>query len=332
MRSVQRILLIGALVVGMLGVRPASAVILFHSDRRNTNPPVSLLDHGPHHGPQGPGDPRRLLDSGWQWQGNFGSFLGTPIAPQYFITASHFGGAPNFVLNGTTYSLDASFGLGGWVDDPASDLRIWKINGAFPSWAPLYNESVGSEVNRPMVVFGRGASRGAEVRVNGELKGWQWASFDSVKAWGENTVSGVFNAGPSLGLLLGFAFDRTGGPNEAALAAGDSGGAVFIQSGGQWKLAGINYGVDGPFRFTQTGASFDGSMFDMGGLWVGGGPTFIPDGTTDVPGRSYSTAISSNLGWIQSIIGAGVVPEPSVGLTLIAFAALAARRRRSVQR
>src|SRR2546422_10688353 len=33
-----------------------------------------------------------LTNSGWQYEGTWGGFLGTPIAPKYFITAEHVGG------------------------------------------------------------------------------------------------------------------------------------------------------------------------------------------------------------------------------------------------
>ena len=36
-----------------------------------------------------------LANSGWQYEGYFGSYLGTMIAPQYFITAQHIGIAVN---------------------------------------------------------------------------------------------------------------------------------------------------------------------------------------------------------------------------------------------
>lgn len=314
------------ILAGLLATSPASAVLLYSSAQRNTNPPGSLTNHGPTYDPHGNSDPRRLLNSGWQFQGQHGSFLGTPIAPQYYITAEHLGGAPNFVYNGTTYTIDGTFGLGGWVDDPISDLRIFKITGTFPSFAPLYMESAGSETNRPLVVFGRGTQRGAEVRVGGELKGWQWGALDGVQSWGENVVTGTFNAGGGFGPLLYFDFDRDGGPNESALSDHDSGGAVFIQSSGVWKLAAINLAVDGPWRFTQAGAPFNASIFDGGGLWVGNTPQFIPDTAIDSPGSSYSTLISSNLGWIQSIIGPTIVPEPSIGLAILALLPLLRQR------
>src|SRR5437867_4375374 len=34
-----------------------------------------------------------LTNSGWQFEGIWGGFLGTPIAPKYFITARHVGGS-----------------------------------------------------------------------------------------------------------------------------------------------------------------------------------------------------------------------------------------------
>jgi len=47
--------------------------------------------------------------------------------------------------------------------------------------------------------------------------------------------------------LLKLTFSRNGLTNEGALSGGDSGGGVFINDSGKWKLAGINYLVDGPF-------------------------------------------------------------------------------------
>src|SRR5262245_56014849 len=78
-----------------------------------------------------------LSDSGWQWQGAWGGFLGTPIAPHHFLTASHVGGSTNqlFRLNGVDYRTIAMF------DDPETDLRIWQVDGTFPSFAPLYRGS-----------------------------------------------------------------------------------------------------------------------------------------------------------------------------------------------
>ncbi|MEA2709146.1 MAG: hypothetical protein QOF78_1747, partial [Phycisphaerales bacterium] len=111
-----------------------------------------------------------------------------------------------------------------------------------------------------------------------------------------------------------------------------------------WKLAGINYLVDGPFSLSGTnGSGFNASIFDKGGLYVGGDGKwqYNTDTSADIPGNWYATRISSRQSWIKSIIGstaAGAsatapagslvaVPEPA-GLSLLAIGAAALLRRR----
>ena len=317
----------------------ASAVLLYSSNVRNTAPPGSLTNAGGAWTPGGTNDPRRLLNSGWQWTGSFGTFSGIAIAPQYFITAKHAGASgPAINVNGVNYPIDTTFNSPStqfWKDDPNTDLRIFKIQGTFPSFAPLYSEPAGSEVSRRLVAIGRGTPRGPEVRANGELKGWQWAPFDGVMSWGENVVTGTFNQ-TGFGQVMYFDFDRDGGPNECALSDHDSAGGVFIQSGGQWKLAGVNLAVDGPWHFDVAGApgpQFDASIFDAGGLWVGSAnPQHINETMQDNPGSSYATMISPNLAWINSVIGAGAeVPEPTGATMLLLGTTACLRRRRSMR-
>ncbi|CAN5589361.1 hypothetical protein BH09PLA1_BH09PLA1_21590 [soil metagenome] len=315
------------------------AVLLYRSPTRNTTAPT-----GP------------LANSGWQYQGSFGNFLGTPVAPNWFLTALHPGGTNTFTLNGTTYNIDQTFiGDGaGWVNGPHSDLRLWKIQGSFPSWAPLWDAAVdGSEVGKQLVVFGRGTQRGAVVygpvgvardtappgsRVPvHEQKGWLWGTDDHVQSWGTNVVDEIFDASQfDLGDLLTFDFDRISPlADESSLSNGDSGGAVFIKSGTTWKLAGLNYSVDGPFRSRPTGKNFLGSIYDAGGLYVADNPPFlVQDGSIDVPASSYSSRVSSNLAWIRSVIGPATeppsVPEPASGLALLVCGTIGAMRRRRI--
>jgi hypothetical protein len=354
-----------------------------------------------------------LAGSGWQYEGDWGSFLGTPIAPGYFITARHVGGAvgDTFSYQGVNYTTVACY------DDPGSDLRIWKINGLFPTFAPLY--SCNDEMGKSLVVFGRGTQRGDPIynelpaaqaslgappaaqlllcgsapgksaksapprlptvtprfvfpaqvavpwrgvgRSNGtsaanrtvptqgnppwsipppaasepvapptpapetepttgtpaptgdtttpvtapntpiiELKGWQWGAFDGLMRWGENQVDAVIAVGGSVGDLLRAAFDAGVGPNEAHLSSGDSGGAVFINDGTVWKLAGINYAVDGPYKTSPTGTPFYGAIFDVCGLYLD--TYLLPEEDAPVPSHFYATRISTRLDWIQSVI------------------------------
>jgi hypothetical protein len=94
-----------------------------------------------------------------------------------------------------------------------------------------------------------------------------------------------------------------------------------------WKLAGINFAVDGRFNTTNSGSGFDAAIFDAGGLWYGsaGNWTYITNQPYDIPTGFYATRISSNRGWIESII----IPEPAtVWLAAGALPLLLTRRRR----
>lgn len=253
--------------------------------------------------------------AGWNLQGSMGGFLGTPIAPQYFIAAQHVDptmSITSITLGSQTYHVDKTFRGTGCVDDAGSDLRIYRIQETFPTYAPLYNAAVdGTEFNKILTVFGRGTQRGAEVNV-GTLRGWQWGTSDSVQSWGQNVVSGTGSYRSSQSLLL-FNFDQNGIANEAGLSAGDSSGGVFILSQGQWKLAGINYGVNSPWSTTGIGGKstgFNADIFDARGLylWDDGTSSWfqVPsEPTNPVPGYSAASRISARLPWILS-----VVPEP----------------------
>lgn len=312
----------GRLVLLTLGLaaQTSSAVILFGSGDPgyNTTPPTGAL-----------------ADSGWQYEGQWGGFLGTPIAPQYFIAAHHVGGSigQTFTYQGVGYVTTA------YWDDTNSDLRIWKISGTFPSYAPLYTAS--DEVGKLMVDIGRGTQRGdavfqtgtatvyttnevdlkmlgiskkdaqaefpdatfkgqtmtvvtADLVTNIVLKGWKAGPGDGVTRWGQNTVYAAGNC-------LVAAFTGTNGPNEGYLSGGDSSGAVFIQdSTGTWKLAGINYGIDGPFATDANSPAFYGAIFDENNLYVGG--VLMPDDGVTRNAYYYATRISPRVAWIQGII------------------------------
>ena len=241
-----------------------------------------------------------LTNSGWQYEGSWGNYLGTPIAPQFFIAANHVGGTTNdvFLFNGLPYHPVAAFKT---FD---SDLTIWQVRETFPFYAPLCTSS--DETNKHLVVFGRGTQRGAPVVVDGQTNGWFWGAPDSVQRWGENDVSSITNLGVGVGDMLRVVFDGNGGSNECHLSDGDSSGGVFIQEDGVWKLAGINHGVDGEFSNDVDGTVFTAALTDLRGLFqqTGPGPAdwiFIDD-AQPVPSAFYSTRISANLDWIYSVI------------------------------
>jgi hypothetical protein len=294
-----------------VAVPTAHGVILYWSKDRATFEPHSCVYAG----------------SGWQFQGQWRDFLGTPIASSYFITAKHVGGTVGdpFTYNGHVYTTTASYA------SPDSDLQIWKVSTPFSTYAPLYTKS--NEAGRTMVTFGRGTTRGNAVSVGGQTKGWIWGPSDRAQSWGSNVVVGTLNGGSGLGDLLYFTFDASGDYFESCLSGGDSAGGIFIQDGATWKLAGINYGADQWYSYTGgSDPGFQATIFDKGGLWTGspGNWTYVQDKGTDIPARSYGTRIYSNLSWISSVIGTpmAATPEPaSLAVLLLGLGALAGRRR-----
>jgi hypothetical protein len=270
---------------------PAQAVILMSTD----NPQVNITPPG-----------GALTNSGWQLQGLWNLYLGTPIAPKFFIAAGHVlspSGQPlapgePFYFHGRRYNTTAVF------EDPASDLQIWSVCGTFPEYATLYTGS--DEVGKDCVVFGRGTLRGEPVTVErGTLKGWKWGLYEQNVRWGENTVEEVVDLGITYGETLRATFDIGAGPNECHLSLGDSSGAMFILDGGVWKLAGIHLATDGPYNTTPSDPGFNAAIFDEGGLFShsSGSWTFVQDTSADIPGGFYSTRISSRMAWINLIIG-----------------------------
>jgi len=280
-QMLRRMCFCAMLVVALLVASPlANAVILFSTGDPNANTTE----------PTG-----SLADSGWQYEGSFGWFLGTAIGPHYFITVKHIGIASNvFVYGGANYTIVQSF------DDPMSELRIFEVAETLPTYAPLYSRS--DELGRDIVVIGRGTQRGNPVYLGRALRGWDWGPSDGVQRWGENQVSAAN------GNSLYATFDLNGKPNEAQLSSGDSGGAVFINDAGVWKLAGISYGIDDPVSTSPTAPPFNAALFDTRGFYDSNGRV-IP-GSVAVPTGFYALRMSDRLAWIQSIISPGA-PTPT---------------------
>ena len=239
-----------------------------------------------------------LANSGWQYEGFWGSFLGTPIAPHFFLSAKHVGqaGGSTFLFGGNNYSIVRQFA------DPKSDLDLWQVAETFPTFAPLYTKS--DEAGKITLVIGRGTQRGSDRLVNGMLAGWNWGAGDGVERWGENVVSEIVSLAPDDDFIYA-TFDAPGLAEEATLSSGDSGGAAFIEDGSVWKLAGIHYAVDGPFYTDSSGGgAFNGALFDTRGLYYsedGNPPYLLITGDAPVPSGFYPTRISSKLGWIYSV-------------------------------
>jgi len=159
------------------------------------------------------------------------------------------------------------------------------------------------------VVYGRGLSRGTEVRVDGKLKGWMWGVDNGPLRWGQDVVGGIANLRGDAGEVLRVFFNPRVGINAAGLGSNDSSGAVFIRERGSWRLAGINSTVDAYFNYTNTGSGFIAVLFDLSGLYVGT-PGRWRRCPYRVPSSFYATRISARRAWIESIVSPLHGPNP----------------------
>jgi len=306
-----------------MGVMPGQAIVFYDTGNagHNTTAPTGIYE-----------------DSGWQYEGRYGSFLGTIITPQHFITAQHFGTQGGTfihsgIFNGGTdvvYNIDlAANGGAGYWDIADTDLRIFRVEEYFPYYVPLYTGTL--EVGMTLVTHGMGGPRGGEVLLGGDLHGWEHSGGDGTPRWGTNIISSIQPT--ALGDLISSTFSASGTLHEATLSGGDSGGGVFVNDGGVWKLAGVNYSVDGRFDTNDTvgdGSDFNAALFDRGGLYQGSdafGWSFNLDLPLDNPSSMFATRISSNAVAITSI---AVVPEPQSALLVLLAALCGVCQRRRV--
>lgn len=251
-----------------------------------------------------------LAGSGWQWEGNWGGLTATAIGPHHIITAAHVGGGAGtgFQFQNQWYVAVSSYLLAD------SDLRICKVAGTLPTFAPVYFGN--AERGKGVLLVGAGGPRGDLVTIAAgagkKLKGWLWSSRDGRIRWGTNTVGLIAGAGgvdastraPQPGDLLGCTFDSSAGNEEGTLTDGDSGGGMFLLDGGSWKLAGILRAVEGKFRTSATGGDFSAALFDKGGFYEYNGAAWdlIPSSLSDRPTVLYGNRLSGSATWIQSCL------------------------------
>lgn len=285
----------------VMGV-PARAIILVNgSSGRNLSAPTGTF-----------------VGSGWQYTGYWGGVLGTPVSPHFFLTAKHagFAGDGLFHTSAGNYTVVNSF------YDAGSDLALYQVAETFADFAPIYtgfNETTLGEA----VLFGAGTDRGDPLFVNGTQQGWYWGGTDYQRSWGTNAVREIVDFGPGLGDLLIFSNDReTGFANEGAVTGNDSGGPIFVNDGGIWKLAGINYGVE---TYSLDGVSgVSAAVWDTRGLYVrtNNGYEFVPSTlTTPQPGVFGATRVSSRFdAFVAPILRADLdttAPEPGTFALLL---------------
>jgi hypothetical protein len=284
-----------ALCAALIACVPNTRAIIFFASgdlNYNTTPPTG-----------------ELADSGWQWQANWQGYCATPIAPNWFLTSKHLPVplGKEIEFRGRKYQTTAVF------RDDQSDLALWRVCGEFPAFAPLF--ATNDEAGQTCVFFGYGLTRGPAVTVtNGavtQLAGWQWNGGNGRLRWGANRIEGSENYGDVPDTLLKGTFDADGGPNEATLAGGDSGGGLYIQGHAGWALAGIGYAVDGPFRYSKDGTSFQAGLTNRRGIYEpsNGDWEQIPLDGPPLPSAFYVSRVSVRKEWIEQTMAANPAPE-----------------------
>jgi hypothetical protein len=240
-------------------------------------------------------------DRGWAETGSWQVGGGVAVAPSYFLTAQHLGGTAGqpFVLNGRTFSA-ASF-----TDITGSDLRLVKITGTFPAYAPLYRGAAGSEAGQAisMIGFGRYA-HGSALVTNGTQSGWNWGAAAG-KNFAMNTAAGAVTVAGSQ--LIDYSFDPISGRSEGIYAAGDSGGGTFINTGGAWRLAGINFAVTNFYSQPLAPNPLQASIFNGSGLYVKDQNGNFVAATS--PQFGYATEIAAYISRIDAVILPGDVND-----------------------
>lgn len=290
------------LLVALVAGLPARAILLYGTGdpTRNTTAPTGGT----------------VTNSGWQWQGRWSFALGTVIGPRQFVSAKHLNvpAGPLFEFRGLYYSTVSVTNLDG------TDLNVYTVAGRFPDYAPINTSR--SEVGRPLMLFGRGGKRGEPF----ENRGWKVADIDGVQRWGTNTVKSVIPSQQSAaGELLEFDFVSTAGDDEGIFSGGDSGAGTFMRgTDGVWRLAGVNYAVEGPYATNTTSEAFYGALYDTRGLYWGfqGQQQQVPNFIFPIGGRGFVSRVSTYATWLNSQVSdtpAGSIPvlESVAGATTV---------------
>jgi hypothetical protein len=310
------------LLVAMAVASPARAIIVITD---SSNPPapytvtqITTTDPAYTTGP--------YAGSGSQYEGNWQNGAGTTIAPNWFLTSTHLGGTVGttvFNFQGTAYTTIASVDVG-------NGMTAWEVSGTFSTYAPIYANSAAtnSVAGASTSDFGFGVKADLTSPVTGPdgIQGYLWGGAPSGLTWGAGSVNTYATDTSGLTYIAGGFLPSYGtGHMSYTFATGDSGGGTFVKVNGTWELAGVNFGVDGPYQgssSTNPSGAFNGALWDQKGFTNPGVP--FPNG----PQAWYSTNISQSV--YSNIITA--VPEPASLALLVAGFGLAAAVRPRLRR
>jgi hypothetical protein len=112
------------------------------------------------------------------------------------------------------------------------DVRVFRVHPP-PPIAPLALATSTPDIDTPVVMIGRGYDRGAPTTVGG-VNGFLFGTTYGTKRWGTNTVW-VSSARYALTDFTEFG----GSSDECQAVTHDSGGGMFFQDAGVWRVIGV---------------------------------------------------------------------------------------------
>ena len=179
------------------------------------------------------------------------------LRDKFILTANHIALRSHVTFDGITYwERDTNFTP---IQIGSADLRILKLL-ENPGLTPieLQTPETGQDVSYldgkgrnaaivdvmgTIVGWGKGSAEDGNGFIAGNNHLWTW-SGNYAKRWGTNTIDSSYPINSSASYNYTYNslvtdLDTNAGIDDAALAAHDSGAALFIENDGVWRLAGI---------------------------------------------------------------------------------------------
>ena len=285
-----------------------------------------------------------------------------PISPHWALRATHVAGTTkgyDIYHGGSAHTVAQAVRVG------RTDLTLVRVTQPFTSYSLLYYGSTETSLDpltgrkRELLAFGSTNSQKGTVinsvarpGVPSHPNGWNMTgaplSEQGRVTWGRNQVAGIQDVYGTECLYSTFGQPTINGvdnpdsvgADEATAYSGDSGGGIFIQQNGEWRLSGLIYAIDGPFYYTQTSLPNSGpylaAIYDSRDLWadfyidpdrpsLGTERRLVTD-TKPVPMGMYASRVSTYRALIDTItgetagLGTVIVPEMPTGI-LVGFGA-----------